>query len=431
MTPARLPLLQYGFLALPLAFAGMPLYLHAPDFYAAHHGVPLTLLGVMLLTIRFLDAFADPLLGVISDRLGKHRLSLMIGGAALMAGGFWLLFHPLPGHELACFVLGMTLATLAYSHLSINLGALGGLWDDGAQARTRIAMAREGFGLAGLMLASAVPTLLMRVETAETAYHHFSLLLLALLVLALPVFALWFRSVLPGGAQSAPSAGMLWEALSPHKRLYVIYGISVLASAVPAVLVLSFIRDRLGAEAWGGAFLLLYFLCAIAGMPVWQKLAQRWGARKAWLAGMLLSICGFVFAYWLRAGDLAGYAVVCAVTGLALGAELALPAALLAERTDMRHATAQYAVFAFLSKLALGLAAGLALPLLESQGFRPGANNAAEALQALSIAYTLLPCALKSAAALLLWRWMKLSSEESNHVHKTNHLFARGGSHVV
>jgi len=54
------------------------------------------------------------------------------------------------------------------------------------------------------------------------------------------------------------------------------------------------------------------------------------------------------------------------------------------------------------AKLNLALAAGLALPLLEWLGYQPGAANAS-GLQALSLAYAVLPCAIKSLAALGLY----------------------------
>ena len=47
------------------------------------------------------------------------------------------------------------------------------------------------------------------------------------------------------------------------------------------------------------------------------------------------------------------------------------------------------------------LAAGIALPLLAAFGYQPGGRDA-QALQALTIAYCLLPCALKLVAAGLL-----------------------------
>ena len=52
--------------------------------------------------------------------------------------------------------------------------------------------------------------------------------------------------------------------------------------------------------------------------------------------------------------------------------------------------------------LNLALAAGVALPLLGSLGYAPGARDA-HALQTLTWAYCLLPCALKLLAAGLLY----------------------------
>ena len=57
----------------------------------------------------------------------------------------------------------------------------------------------------------------------------------------------------------------------------------------------------------------------------------------------------------------------------------------------------------FRSKLNLALAAGLALPLLELLGYQPGTRSAG-GLQALTLAYAVLPCALKLLAALWLYR---------------------------
>ena len=60
----------------------------------------------------------------------------------------------------------------------------------------------------------------------------------------------------------------------------------------------------------------------------------------------------------------------------------------------------------FCTKLNLALAAGVALPLLGLAGYTPGARDA-QALQALTLAYCLLPCLLKLLAATLLWRlWL-------------------------
>ncbi|HMY40567.1 MAG TPA: MFS transporter, partial [Marinagarivorans sp.] len=60
--------LRHGLLALPLTFAGLPIYIHAPDYYAVELGIPLATIGFLLLVLRIIDAVQDPLIGALSDR---------------------------------------------------------------------------------------------------------------------------------------------------------------------------------------------------------------------------------------------------------------------------------------------------------------------------------------------------------------------------
>jgi Na+/melibiose symporter-like transporter len=120
---------------------------------------------------------------------------------------------------------------------------------------------------------------------------------------------------------------------------------------------------------------------------------------------MGLSVVSFVFAWFLGQGDTTAFLIVCLASGLALGADLALPSALLATTLPTHDATGAYfGWWNCVAKLNLALAAGLALPLLEWGGYTPGARTDA-ALLALSSAYCLLPCAIKLAALWALWRF--------------------------
>lgn len=67
-------------------------------------------------------------------------------------------------------------------------------------------------------------------------------------------------------------------------------------------------------------------------------------------------------------------------------------------------AAAGFSLWAFVSKLALALSAATVLPLLQMRGFQPGAVNSAQALTALSLTYAAVPCGLKAAALLVMWR---------------------------
>jgi len=205
-------------------------------------------------------------------------------------------------------------------------------------------------------------------------------------------------------------SGALWLPWqrADFRRLMAVFMLNGIASAVPATLMLFFVQDRLRAPAsTEPLFLGSYFLCAALSLAVWLKLVARIGLARTWLAGMLLSVAVFAFATGLGAGDVAGFVVVCALSGLALGTDLALPAALLTgviqtHGDQQRSEGAYFGWWAFASKLNLALAAGLALPLLGLLGYAPGSTDAA-ALNTLTLAYCVLPCVLKSAAALLLY----------------------------
>jgi Na+/melibiose symporter-like transporter len=187
---------------------------------------------------------------------------------------------------------------------------------------------------------------------------------------------------------------------------------------VPATLVLFFIRDRLQAPAFEPLFLFSYFAAGAASMPLWVRAVGRFGLERSWLGAMALAVLAFVWAALLGAGDVLAFGLVSVASGLALGADLALPAALLAgviQRAGHagRGEGAYFGWWNFAIKLNLALAAGLALPLLQGFGYSPGARDPS-ALWALTAAYCLLPCVLKLLAAALLYRrWVHTSEGDS------------------
>jgi Na+/melibiose symporter-like transporter len=187
---------------------------------------------------------------------------------------------------------------------------------------------------------------------------------------------------------------------------------------MPAVLVIFFVRDLLGAETYTGLFLLLYFLSGAIFMPLWVSLSRRYGKYRAWLAGTLLAIAAFIWAFFLGQGDIWQYGLICIASGAALGADLALPPSILADQLggDEDNAATQFSLLTFLTKAGLALASALVLPLLDIAGFRPGEANAPLALFSLSAAYALLPCLVKLLAAALMVRYFISPTEEYHDV---------------
>jgi Na+/melibiose symporter-like transporter len=402
--------LTYGALGLPLAFVALPLYVVLPNHYAAEFGIPLATLGALLLSARLLDAVADPLIGRWLDGWFTRRAAWVLSAAVLssvvLALGFRGLFFPAVQGERALLLwcaLLLAVTYLSYSVLSVLHQAWGARLGGDEGQRARIVSWREGLALLGVLVASVLPSVAgLSVTTVVFA-----------VTLALGV-ALLARAPQPriGLVPAVPPS--LTEPLrsGAFRRLLVVYLLNGVASAVPATLVLFFIRDRLQAQAFEPLFLASYFAAGALSLPLWVRLVARWGLARTWLLGMGLAIVTFAWAALLGAGDVWAYIAVCVASGVALGADLTLPGALLAgviqrEGHGQRLEGAYFGWWNFCTKLNLALAAGVALPLLGLLGYTPGSRNP-EALQALTVAYCLLPCALKLGAAALLWTlWVR------------------------
>ena len=398
--------LAYGLLGLPLAFVALPLYVLLPNHYAREFGMPLATLGSVLLAARLLDAFTDPLLGRLSDYLFGRSVRAVLGvgavSAAVLALGLTSLFFPLVrgADALVAWALVALLITYtAYSQLSIAHQSWGARLGGDEVQRGRIVAWREGAALVGVVLASVLPALLglpvmLSVFTAALLLGWWC----------------WARAPRPvrqdAGVYRPSQHTSLWRPWGrpAFRRLLAVFMLNGIASAIPATLVLFFIQDRLQAPpAQEPMFLAAYFVCAALSIPLWLRAVARWGLARTWLAGMLLAIAVFVWTAFLGAGDVVPFLVVCALSGVALGTDLALPSALLAgviaaEGDSGQHEGAYFGWWNFATKLNLALAAGLALPLLGWWGYIPGTRSE-EGLQTLGWAYAVLPCVLKLLAA--------------------------------
>ncbi len=394
--------MRYGALGIALAFVALPLYVLLPNYYAREFGMGLATLGALLLGARLFDAVIDPALGRWADRLFAHSarrvLQVSTAAAIVLALGFVALFFPpVRGSALHLWAaLALIVTYAAYSLVSVSHQSWGARLGGDEDFRARVAAWREAPGLIGVLLASTLPV----VAGLPVMVSVFCI------VLALGLWA-WSKAPRPVHQAAAGQASEdLWQPWrNPRFRwLMAIFILNGIASAVPATLVLFFVQDLLQApKQMEGVFLGVYFIAGAIAIPIWLQILKRTGLAWGWLLSMGLSIAVFIWAAFLGAGDTVAYIAVCALSGIALGADLAFPSALLtgaiaAQGDAQRHEGAYYGWWNFATKLNMALAAGLALPLLDVFGYTPGARDAG-ALQALVIAYCVLPCTLKLIAS--------------------------------
>lgn len=394
--------MRYGALGMALAFVALPLYVLLPNFYAREFGVGLSTLGTILLGARLFDAVIDPALGGWVDRLFGRSVHAVwrvaCAAAVVLALGFAALFFPpVRGNGLLVWAtLALIVTYVAYSFVSVSHQSWGARLGGDEPFRARVAAWREAPGLIGVLLASTLPVLA-------------GLPVMVGVFVALLAVGLWALFYAPRPEAQATALHATRNVLLPWKNarfraLMLIFVLNGIASAVPATLVLFFVQDLLQApKNLEAVFLGAYFFAGALAIPLWMQAVKRIGLAWGWLASMVLSILVFIWAATLGAGDMWAYAAVCALSGVALGADLAFPSALLTgaihkQGDQGQHEGAYYGWWNFATKLNMALAAGLALPLLDVFGYTPGARDP-QALQALVIAYCVLPCALKLIAS--------------------------------
>lgn len=424
-------LFYYGGFGLPLAMVALPIYVYVPQFYAEHFGMSLSVIGTALLLSRLLDAFFDPACGLWVDRRwaawGPMRFILM--AVPLLIIGYLGLFHPpssdiVEAHALTWFIANLFLVYSGFSLASIAYQAWGAALTQAPKERTRLTAIREGCGLVGVLIAAALP--------AVAGIGWLSLAFLIALAIAIAMLSIAPRAPTEfvdaphtsttGVATSLPIAvssmsirpEKLWSRLvkpfddTRFKWLFSVFVVNGVAAAIPATLFLFFAKDRLELGSTAGLFLVLYFAAGALSLPAWVFMARKHGEAVSWLWSMLLAVASFVWVFMLPAGSAVGFGIASALSGFALGADLALPPALLAAvigragHSGTREGS-YFGLWNWAAKMNLALAAGIALPLLGALGYVPGTTDSS-GTQALGIAYALVPCGLKLIAAIILWR---------------------------
>ena len=433
--PSTGALIAYSLTAIPLSMAALPIYVHVPKFYADNYGVSLGLIGILLLFARIFDAIQDPLLGAWSDNAQRRkeqnkgskfgRYVYVLGGAPLLAAAMIGLFNPpqLAGNALNTWFFSMLiLVYTAFSMVQISYQAYAIDLADDINQRTRITAFREGLGLLGVFIAAALPQILSDASDAKTGFAQYSFIFAPILLVAVIITVFASPPALNRAAQITQATVSTWRSMwaplqnKSFRKLLAIFIVNGIAASIPATLVLFFIDHVLRTPQYTAALLCAYFAAGAAGMPLWITLSKRYGKTHSWLLGMALSIAAFVWAFMLGEGDVWGFAIICVLSGLGLGADLAIPPAMVADVIDDDIAKgiapadgAYLGLWNLCSKMNLAIAAFIALTAVEYFGLKTGTagvlvSQTPQALTALAVTYALIPCMLKAASVWLLWR---------------------------
>ena len=426
MTPGlqvdRATLLAYSLPGLPIAMVGLPLYIYLPAYYAVDLGLGLGIVGAVLLAARLWDIVVDLGIGELSDRIhtrfGRRRPWLVLS-LPIICLSVELLFRPVAPVSWTYLLVWTMALYLGWTMFLLPYGAWGAELSTDYHERSRISGSREVASVLGTLAAVTLPALIGGDQ--GNALNGLALAILALLPPAVAI-AVSTVSEPPPGPRQRQSLVEGYRVLArnrPFRRLILAYLFNGIANGLPATLFLMFVQYRLKSPAWAGALLLEYFLLGIASVPLWVMASKRSGKHRAWVAAMAIACLAFLVVPFLPEGEVVWFALVCVITGLCLGADLALPSSMWADVVDWdtaemgtERAGLLFALWGVATKLALALAVGISFPLLELFGFTPGtaatggdATSETGGLFALAVLYAWVPVAFKAIAAILVFRF--------------------------
>ncbi len=414
-------LAAYGALGMPLTALLLPLAIFLPAYYAQLPALTTGLVGALLFGARLWDLVTDLGVGWASDhtrsRFGRRRPWIVLGTPVLLLGA-WALFTP-PQTATWLYLLGWSLiAYLGWSMIMLPYQTWGAELSADYDERSRVTAAREIFAVVGTLIAIILPNVLMQRggDTGDglEALYWFLLVSLPLCLLVLLIGVREPKRQRDGHAGLNLRNGVrLLTQNRPFRRLLIAYLLNGFANALPAVLFVFFVEHRLEAsQAELGFALVVYFLSAVLGLPIWLWVGRHWSKHRLWCASMLWVSGVFILAPFLGPGDLVPYLVICVLGGACLGVDQAIPASIQADVIDEDTAAGgggraglYFGLWGLATKLAIALGVGLAFPVLDLAGFDAKIDNDDTALWTLGLLYAVVPVVIKLCVVPVVWNF--------------------------
>lgn len=435
-------LAAYAQMTLPLAVIGLPIAIYIPPFYSGTLGLDLAAVGLVLMLARFSDVITDPLIGRFSDRtrtrFGRRRPWIAVG-VPIMVLSAYMLFVPSEPVSLGYLLVWIAAIYLGFTLIGIPYAAWGAELSTDYHQRSRVTGAREIFLLLGLVLAISAPILGVSIaggaeegEAINSASREAMASLGWLTVILLPLCALiLFTAVSEPKSQTTQNVSFkeglkAFARNGPFRRILLSTMVGALAGSLNAAVAILFFDHVLKIGEAGFIIILVLFIAAIVGSPIWVVLGKRLGKHRALCVAAGCSLVAFssvpAVVYLLIPSapeyTFAAMLVATLIQGLAAGATPILGASMLADIVDLdtmrtgEHRTGF--LFAFLGmvrKFFEAAGVGIALPLIAYMGFDPQADTQTDlGTFGITMVYCLLPLCLWVCSVLIIWNF-PLTSE--------------------
>lgn len=329
-------IIRYGFGGVGSIIAYMFVLTYAATFFTDYLGISPLAMGTLLLVPRLVDAFTDPLMGMIGDRtrtrMGKFR-PYVIFGAPLMGLSMTLLFinWGLEGKSLLvlCYLLYIFYA-LASTVVNIPYHSITPIMTEDPNQRTLVTTTKQLLGFIGIIPVMVVfPQLLKAYPSNPAVFAYFAAVLSVLMTLSFWICA--------NGAKKKDCEdriirfeGSIEEKASiPFRRqLSVIYKNKALL-----LLMVAYVTDMIAMGATSGIGIYYFrdvvgniglaslgsFIPIVAGLPILfflTPLSKKFGKKNLFLFGSITQMLVAVSLFFIPPHMTTFIIVQAAFTGL-------------------------------------------------------------------------------------------------------------------
>lgn len=403
---------------IPIAAMGLPLVVYLPEFYVNSLGLSLSAVGAAFLVVKLVDIIFDPILGGLMDRtrtrLGRFR-PWLIAGTPIIVVGAYALFMAKPGVGPIYLWFWLVVVYAGYSMVVLSQTAWGAVLSRDYQQRSRVYGWWQAGNVLGMILVLCLPPVITGVFKGD---HLASIQAMGwFIVILAPLATLLATTTVgePKAPEAVHKAGLKqYMVLLKRPSVRLLLAADILMGLAPGIagslFLFFFERIKHFDKTQSGLLLLVYFLAALAGSPIWPVLAKRLGKHRAMSIAAVIYAIVQVAAVMTPAGNsLAGMAVLI-LAGLPYSAAPSLVRSMMADIGDEERLESGvdrtgllYAIVAGAMKLGYALAVGVFI-LLQMMGFDPKAPTASGDAALIAL-YAFLPASLGLLVSVIMLRY--------------------------
>lgn len=417
----RRTVFAYALLGAPLTALTLPLIVYLPPFYAEVAGLPLAAVGVAFMTARLWDIFTDPVVGVLQDatrtRFGRRKVWIAAGVPILMASVFFV-FNPPENASVTYLYTSLFVLYIGFTMAQVGHFSWGTEIAQSYHERSRVHGWRETFAVLGMLTVLVVPALVQSLglggpgdDVRAMGWY---------IIVVLPLCALVTLTRTPEPPAPPPQgldARAALQAILRNRAMRIGLLAEFLSGFAPGVtgaLFVFFLRSVLELGEASNLLLLIYFVAAVIGVPLWIAVSYRLGKHRTLAFAVLLHAAALAAIVVLPKGEIGPAVAGMLAAGLAANAAPFLLRAMIADVVDQdrvetgeQRTGLHFGLMLLAAKAAFALAPGITFVTLDWAGFEAGLGpaNTPSALATLTGLIILAPVIANGALAWLVWRF--------------------------